>query len=104
MGSFSDPSQPGPATGRVELVDFQRRAVVANQEDQGVLFQGRSDAGRPRYHQPPSSTADNIAKACRLRLGHLAGESIKVLLRGIQRHVGRAIGKIKEERFRRDAV
>ncbi len=90
-----------PAAGialerRIDLVDFQRCAVVADEKDERsfgktMLFQSAGDEAHAVIHG--GQHAERGAAALR----HLAGKSCFVVRRCVQRRVRRTVGDVEEE-------
>lgn len=87
----------GAAAGQIGLGNFERGAVVTDEEDEGVfgeavLFQRGSEEAHAVVHG--GEHGEGLAAA----LGHFTGEAIEVFFRRIERDVGRAVGDVEEER------
>ena len=82
--------------GRIDLVDLQRSAVVADEEDQGLL--GESVLLQ-RFCDQPDTIVDRgeHAEGGPAAFGHLTGETVFVRLGRIERRVWGAEGDIEKE-------
>ena len=70
---------------RVELVDLQRRSIVADQEDQRLLL---NLVLAQRLHDPTDPIVDrrDHGQCLTTSLRHLAGKPVEVLFGGVQWH------------------
>lgn len=90
-----------PATGialerRIDLVDLQRSAVVADEEDERLLGEAVFLQGaRDEAHAVVDGRKHGQRGAASLR--HLAGKAVHVALGRVQRRVRAAIGHVEEE-------